>query len=409
MDKILEKILSLTNIDEITEIISTSLKKPVILEGDQFSLLSYSSFSIDQFDEANQQTIFSKCCPIPILETFIEQGIVDQLKTIERPFRIKQIKEIGLNPRVVTSAKYKDMILGYIWIQENDQLLSDKEMDFLHQVSFHVGKVLYKETQVKLRKEEKKNQFYKNILNHTFHTEAEIKWEAANVNIILPAIFNANVFTLASADEERFEELTETVKLFAHALEHPAHLIVDKLKVVVLIGSNSPQPNRVLASSKELIQTVVSHLGKQSVFAGSGNEYTLISSLRQSYLEALEVIRAAKFVGSQSGIPFEYNKLGVFSYLEAISQKNKEMQYTNEHLMKLKQKDIESGTNLLRTLEVFLLNNCKLKPTAEQLYVHPNTLKYRMKQIMDITHIDFEDFNVRCQLYIDLQLLKHDE
>lgn len=78
----------------------------------------------------------------------------------------------------------------------------------------------------------------------------------------------------------------------------------------------------------------------------------------------------------------------------------------NEDLLKLKQKDEESQTNLLQTLEVYLEENCRLKQAAEKLFIHTNTLKYRLNQISELTEISFDDFHANCQLYIDLQILK---
>ncbi|WP_203363552.1 helix-turn-helix domain-containing protein [Bacillus sp. REN10] len=408
MSVLLEKILSLTDINEITELISQFLKKPIVLEDDQFSLLAYSSYSIEAFDKANKDTIFSKRSPIPILEKFIEEGIIEQLKSIPEPFRVKKIKEIGLNQRVVTSTKYKEQIFGYIWVQETKPPLTHEELDFLHKVSSHIGMLLYKRKQLNLMKNKEKDHFYKKIIDHAYQNENEIKWEAANHNIILPTTFIVNVFTMTQIEDDSFDELTETVRLFANALKHPSHLFLDQQNIVVLIGSRSLNNSLIHESALELTHTIFSQCKDQTVYAGIGNEYSSISKLRNSYLEALEVIKVAKFLGSPTRISPDYHKLGVFRYLEAIQRHNYETQYINQDLMKLKKKDQESQSDLLKTVEVFLENNCRMKQTAEQLFIHPNTLKYRMKQIDELTAINFHDVHVRCQLFIDLQLLKRE-
>ncbi|PAQ14923.1 hypothetical protein CD798_08740 [Bacillaceae bacterium SAOS 7] len=408
MSVLLEKILSLTDVNEITELISQFLKKPVVLEDDQFSLLTYSSYSIEAFDKANKETIFSKRSPIPILEKFIEEGIIDQLKSITEPFRVKQIDEIGLNQRVVVSAKFKEQIFGYIWVQETEPLLSDEELDFLHQLSSHIGMLLYKKKQLNIMKNKEKDHFYKKIIDHAYQNENEIKWEATNQNLILPATFIINVFTMTQVDDDTFDELTETVRLFANALKHPSHLFVDQQNIVVLIGSRSANNSHIHESAMELTNTILSQCKEQTVYAGIGNTYSSISMLRNSYLEALEVIKAAKFLGSPTRVSPDYTKLGVFRYLEVIQRHNHQTQYINQDLIKLKKKDQESQSDLLNTVEAFLINNCRMKQTAEQLFIHPNTLKYRMKQIDELTAIDFNDVHVRCQLFIDLQLLKRE-
>ncbi|MGM0922091.1 MAG: PucR family transcriptional regulator [Bacillota bacterium] len=404
---LLEKILTLTNINDITDMVSTYLKKPVVIENDQFSLLAYSSYYIDHFDQANQQTIFTKHWPIPILEKFMDEGIVDQLKTIPHPFRVKQIKEIGLNQRVVVSAIYREQVFGYIWVQETETM-TDSDLKFLHEVSHHIGKLLYQKNQISLRENEEKNEFYKKIIGEAFQTENQIKWEAANHSILIPEPFLVNIFTISQNDEELFEEVTETVRLFANALNHLSHVFTEQLKIVVIIGSNTKGLSQLSESAEELTSTVLSQFNGRKVYAGIGNEYASILQLKKSYLEALEVINAAKFIGTPEKLPFIYSKLGIFRYLETISKHHGMTGYNNKNLQILQKKDQESQTKLLQTLEIYLLNNCRIKPTAEQLFIHTNTLKYRINQIADLTSIDFDDFHTRIQLYIDLQLIKQE-
>jgi DNA-binding PucR family transcriptional regulator len=401
----LEKILTLTNINDITDMVSTYLKKPVVIENDQFLLLAYSSYYIEHFDQANRQTIFTKHWPIPILEKFMDEGIVEQLKTVEHPFRVKQIEEIGLNQRVVVSAVHKGQVFGFIWVQETE-MMTDSDLEFLHEVSHHIGKLLYQKKQINMKKDEEKNEFYQKVIDEVYQTENQIKWEAANMSLLIPETFLVNVFTIAQSDAEHFDELADTVSLFANALNHFTHVFTNQLKIIVLIGSNGKGKDLLTDSANDLTNTVLSQFTDKKVFPGIGNEYSSILQLRKSYLEALEVINSAKFIGEPEQLPFQYSKLGIFRYLEMISNHHTKTNYINTDLETLQKKDLESQTKLLQTLEIYLLNNCRIKPTSEQLYIHTNTLKYRLNQITDLTSIDFDDFHSRMQLYIDLQLMK---
>ncbi|MEC0272093.1 MULTISPECIES: PucR family transcriptional regulator [Peribacillus] len=401
----LEKILTLTNINDITDMVSTYLKKPVVIENDQFLLLAYSSYYIEHFDQANRQTIFTKHWPIPILEKFMDEGIVEQLKTVEHPFRVKQIEEIGLNQRVVVSAVHKGQVFGFIWVQETE-MMTDSDLEFLHEVSHHIGKLLYQKKQINMKKDEEKNEFYQKVIDEVYQTENQIKWEAANMSLLIPETFLVNVFTIAQSDAEHFDELADTVSLFANALNHFTHVFTNQLKIIVLIGSNGKGKDLLTDSANDLTNTVLSQFNDKKVFPGIGNEYSSILQLRKSYLEALEVINAAKFIGEPEQLPFQYSKIGIFRYLEMISNHHTKTNYINTDLEILQKKDLESQTKLLQTLEIYLLNNCRIKPTSEQLYIHTNTLKYRLNQITDLTSIDFDDFHSRMQLYIDLQLIK---
>ena len=57
---------------------------------------------------------------------------------------------------------------------------------------------------------------------------------------------------------------------------------------------------------------------------------------------------------------------------------------------------------LLHTMEVFFSNNLNIAETARKLYIHRNTLLYRMEQIKKKTGLDIREFNdaLTCKLLI---------
>lgn len=68
----------------------------------------------------------------------------------------------------------------------------------------------------------------------------------------------------------------------------------------------------------------------------------------------------------------------------------------------LKKYDEESETQLLETLRTFVRNSFRQSETAEQMHIHLNTLKYRLRRITELTGIDFKDYDEL--LYIQLSL-----
>ncbi len=408
MDELLEHILSLSDLNDVVDVISNGLKKPIIVESDHFFLLAYNSYYVDQFDYANQQTIFSKKCPLNIFERFVETGIIDQLKTNDKPFRVDEMNDIGLNRRVVVKAKHKESIMGYIWVQEINHLLTEVELNFLFKVSFHVGKLIYKKNKLKQQKAEKVESFFRKVINNEFTNEKELKWVAAELDIVLPSIFSVMVVNAIHADVELIEELKETIRSYLNLKDNTSHVLVYRTNIVIIVGCYSLTYSPVTAAL-QIVENLLTNFDVNrysNIFIGIGNEYQQILSLHKSYKEALEVVLIAEEIGTQDNIPYEYNKIGALRYLDVISKKNKRTNYSNTNIQILQAKDRESQTELVKTLEYYLVNNCKLKPTAEQMFIHPNTLNYRIKQITDLTTIDFSDFNQKCLLYLDLMVGK---
>ncbi|MHA6746844.1 proline utilization transcriptional regulator PutR [Bacillus subtilis] len=409
MEELLERVFSFSDVDKLIDFISYELQKPVILESADFFLLAYNSYYINHFDSANQQTIFSKKCPVQIFERFLKDGIIEKLKTEPEPFRVNKIESIGLNQRVVVSAKHKGEVMGYIWIQELDQNLTDEELDFLYETSFHVGKIIYKTNKLKQEKEEKAEDLIKRTIYQQFTSEKELRREAERINTVLPSMFSVVILHAANGDGEAVEDLKENIRSYLNLRDKVSHVLTIESNIVIVVASFS-QKSSVSSAASEFINKLLTHFHFQKIptpiYIGIGNEYNHLLKLGKSYTEALEVIKAAEITGNQENIPYEYAKLGIYRYLESIEQKNEFLEYENKDLALLKAKDEESSTELLKTLEIYLLNNCKTKPAAEQLFIHQNTLNYRIKQITEMTSIDLSDFRTRCQLYLDLMLMK---
>jgi len=56
------------------------------------------------------------------------------------------------------------------------------------------------------------------------------------------------------------------------------------------------------------------------------------------------------------------------------------------------------------TLQVFFDNNMNITDTAKKIYVHRNTLLYRLEKIKQFTALDPKKFGDALQLYLALQL-----
>lgn len=65
---------------------------------------------------------------------------------------------------------------------------------------------------------------------------------------------------------------------------------------------------------------------------------------------------------------------------------------------------IDENKELLETLIAYYNNNKHIKDTAKNLYVHTNTIHYRLKRIEEILKIDLEDYHQEFQLQICIKL-----
>ena len=83
-----------------------------------------------------------------------------------------------------------------------------------------------------------------------------------------------------------------------------------------------------------------------------------------------------------------YEELGPYKYLLRMSLDGDVRDSHRDAVAKLADYDAERRTSLLRTLEEFLGRRGNISATAEALYVHPNTLRQRLRRIMELSGLD---------------------
>ena len=68
--------------------------------------------------------------------------------------------------------------------------------------------------------------------------------------------------------------------------------------------------------------------------------------------------------------------------------------------------DAEHNSQLADTLLVYLENERNVSITAEKLFIHRNTMQYRLRKILDLVSTDFENPNIRSHISISIKALR---
>jgi GAF domain-containing protein len=91
-----------------------------------------------------------------------------------------------------------------------------------------------------------------------------------------------------------------------------------------------------------------------------------------------------------SGAPtvLAYDDLGAYKYLLRVAVDGGIRDATVDAVAKLAEYDAQRGAQLLTTLEEFLRRHGSISATSEALYVHPNTLRQRLRRIGELSGLD---------------------
>jgi sugar diacid utilization regulator len=137
---------------------------------------------------------------------------------------------------------------------------------------------------------------------------------------------------------------------------------------------------------------------------GIGGAYAGPVGLRVSYAEAHT---AADGGGVQPATP-----LSIAQYVRLEEPDAAIVEQSTYVLAPLMAHDAESaseGSLLLQTLEAFLSCDCSYPLAARELHVHPNTVRYRLHQIEQLTGHDLSSFLTRTHFWLALAMARHHE
>jgi purine catabolism regulator len=83
-----------------------------------------------------------------------------------------------------------------------------------------------------------------------------------------------------------------------------------------------------------------------------------------------------------------YEDLGAYKYLLRVALDGGIRDATADAVSKLAEYDEQRGSQLVTTLEEFLRRHGSISATSEALYVHPNTLRQRLRRIAELSGLD---------------------
>ncbi|GGJ92363.1 hypothetical protein GCM10007063_13730 [Lentibacillus kapialis] len=121
-----------------------------------------------------------------------------------------------------------------------------------------------------------------------------------------------------------------------------------------------------------------------------------------------EAAKSYQMLLTGSYIARKYSEKPVITYIEAVpyilvDQSHSECQ---AELVRSVLADTSDDSDLLNTVETFIDCNLNVSVTAKELYLHRNSLQYRLDKFMDKTGIDIRDFHQAAAVSLALLATK---
>ena len=110
---------------------------------------------------------------------------------------------------------------------------------------------------------------------------------------------------------------------------------------------------------------------------------SLISTLVMVFISCAQPATNKKVISASS--------MGIYKYMFNSGNQQEIMDYCNEKLKRLEMYDNANGSFLIDTLLNYYMCGFNVQKTAQMMYVHRNSLQYRLKKIEEILEISLDD------------------
>jgi purine catabolism regulator len=182
----------------------------------------------------------------------------------------------------------------------------------------------------------------------------------------------------------------------------------DYLVILVEVGDGEAKQSQIDTLAKRKLQSILSYLSrafsKNKIVIGLGRFYPGIRGLQQSYREAKRALRISENIPECQGI-ISFNDLGLYRFIYSQDREKEIQVYLREMVGKLIDYDREKNTDLIHTLQVYFKCRGNLKKVSEVLFIHYNTILYRLDRIQEISGLDLNSQDDRFNLDVALRLL----
>lgn len=174
------------------------------------------------------------------------------------------------------------------------------------------------------------------------------------------------------------------------------------LKIVNLTDSDEILRKKLFRIGKKIKNTISQQM-KFKVTIGIGEYHEDIRGISKSFKEATQALDVGTKLEGAGDI-YHVDNLGVGKLLAEIKRESQKefMEKTIYSTKNNKGKKINE--TLLETLKAFFDNNLSILKTAKVIYVHRNTLLYRLRRVKEITGLDPKKFDDAVQLRMALKM-----
>lgn len=207
------------------------------------------------------------------------------------------------------------------------------------------------------------------------------------------------VFHIVQTDSDRAYDLLKDITPLQ---EKDVLVDMDRHTVVLLKDVSEEDDLDELTQFAQALQETLMGETAHQMTIGIGRSRHTIDELRESYMEARRAIEVGRIFKPEESI-FLYSRLILERFLMELPQ---DISAYYHNLLFNRKNQRLFNEEMLYTIDMFFKKDLNLSDTARQLYIHRNTLVYRLDKVQKQIGLDLRSFEDAVTFKILMELKK---
>lgn len=196
----------------------------------------------------------------------------------------------------------------------------------------------------------------------------------------------------------------ETVRIFTHNLErkfHDCKALEQENDLIVIFHVNQNQ--NLPGQYYEDIEKILDKLHCQGAFS---KRFSDLTEMKIYYRKTKVTISFCKTITINKNLYID-EEFGLYSFISAVLEHHNAYEICHTGIITLYEHDKQYSTNYVETLFQYLVCDRNIVKAAKALYIHRNTLNYRMERINSLIDYDEENPDVKSYMLMSIYVLKY--
>jgi hypothetical protein len=239
--------------------------------------------------------------------------------------------------------------------------------------------------------------FFRDILNGKL-TDSELIQQQLSA-------FGWNIndgYLLFVMEKENISE--KTIRIFLHNLERGSYdcktlELEQDLIVIFHVNGDNEKRNHYYKKIEEL-------LNKLNCKGSISKRFSNLTDMNIYYRKAKTILSFCKTITASKNLYVE-EEFGLYSFINAGLENHNAFEVCHPDIIALYEYDKQYSTDYLETLYQYLICDRNIVKAAKALFIHRNTMNYRMEKINSLIHYDEENPDVKSYILMSIYILKY--